>query len=491
MNGTPSHIVRRVFLTAGLLGLCMSAGAAVAADGGSVVLVRGAELYLGNGAVVHNGALLIEDGVIRAVGNSLPVPSGANVVELDGACVTPGLIDANASLEPTDVMTPGARGPRRVLHDFFCGHHGRGRLHACCGSTCPNVFEHASGKTCTICGFPNARPQMAAGTRLLVSLTEQSSEVVPHLRVIDTVNLRSPDLTRLLAGGVTTVYVSPDSAAVIGAQGAIVRTGGPLQDRIVSRTGAVKAVMGSDPFSRGPRNNLPFRKDVSFHSRRPTTRMGVAWVFRKALYDTKRFEQGVEVQGADVPSVAAMQTLSNVLSGDIPLRIQARKQYDILSAIRLAAEFGLSFVLEEATEASRCLPEIKDANLSVVYGPLFITPTGYRSYSGEAGRARLHTMGDLLAAGIETALTANDLRDEDGLARQAMYAIRYGVSPGDALQSVTKTPAKLLGLDREIGTLEVGKRGDVVVWSGEPFTATSRPVVVLIGGEIVYDRREG
>jgi len=491
MNDTRLRRGRRVYLSVACMALWVSSAASVAGEQGSVVVVRGAALHLGNGVVVHNGAILIENGVIRAVGNNVPVPTGAKVLDLDGASVTPGLIDANASLEPTDVMTSDARGPRRILHDFFCPEGGHEHVTACCGSTCPNVFNHATGKTCTTCGFPNARPLMAVGTRLFSTLAEHSSEVVPHTRVIDTVNLRSPDLTRLLAGGVTTVYVSPDSASVIGAQGAIIRTGGPIRDRIVRNTDAVKAVMGSDPFSRGPRNNLPFGKFVNFHTRRPTTRMGVAWVFRKALYDTKRFEQGLEVHGADVPSAKAMTALSDVLSGEIPLRIQARKHYDILSAIRLAKEFGLSFVLEEATEASRCLPEIKEANLSVVYGPVFISPTGYRRYSGEVGRARLHTMSDLMAAGIETALSANDLRDEDGLARQAMYAIRYGVSADDALRSVTRTPAKLLGLERELGTLEVGKRGDVVVWSGKPFTATSRPVVGLIGGKIVFDRRDG
>jgi len=96
----------------------------------------------------------------------------------------------------------------------------------------------------------------------------------------------------------------------------------------------------------------------------------------------------------------------------------------------------------------------------------------------------------LLDSGIETALTAHELRDEDGLARQAMYAIRYGVAADKVLRAVTATPARILGLGDELGTLEPGKRADVVIWSGQPFEATSSPLVVLIDGEVVLDRRK-
>lgn len=343
-----------------------------------------------------------------------------------------------------------------------------------------------------MCGFPTSRPATASvGTRRWATTAEHSAEVVPHTRVIDAVNLRSPDFDRLLAGGVTTIFVSADSASVIGSQGAIIRTGGPIAQRIIRDADAVKAVMGSDPYARGTRNSGPWRRNVDFHSRRPTTRMGVTWVFRKALYDARRHEQGLEIHGADTPPAEAMDTLSRILSGEIPLRIQARMQHDILSAIRLADEFDLSFVLEEATEAYLCLGELKAANAPVIFGPIYVTPTGYRRRSTETDRSRLHTMKALLDAGIETALTAHELREEDGLARQAMYAIRYGVGLASVTRSVTQTPAKLLGLEREIGTLETGKQADVVVWSGKPFEATSKPVVVLINGQVVFDRRSG
>ncbi len=454
------------------------------------VVIKGAAVHIGTGDVVKDGMVVIVDGAIAAVGNNLAIPGGATVIDVAGASVTPGLIDANAALEASDLMITPRRTATDVLHDVFCIEHDHSPIHPCCGTKCPLALQHADGKECHECGFPNTAPDLAVGVRRHGSLAEQSSEVIPHTRVIDSVNLRSLDFARLLAGGVTTVFVSADSSSVITSQGAIVRTGGPMADRIVREADAVKAVMGSDSFLRGPGNTRPFRQFVNFYARRPTTRMGVTWVFRKAMYDTKRHERGLEVSGADTPSVRAMATLSKVLSGDVRLRVQARMQRDILSALRLAEEFDLRFVLEEGTEAHRCVDELVSTKTPVIYGPIYMTPTGYRNRT-ELDGARLHTMRALLDAGIETALTANDLRDEDGLARQGMYALRHGVPEAKVMRSITATPAKLLGLDDRIGTLEPGKRGDVVVWSDGPFTATSKALVVLIEGRVVLDKRAG
>jgi imidazolonepropionase-like amidohydrolase len=476
----------------------------VRADEPAVTAVRATEVHVGDGRVIRNGVIVIRNGRIVAAGADIDIPDEARVIEVQGGAVTPGLIDANASIEPSDLLAPASRrrprsapepdfarvSPREALHRFFCPTHGHEPVVGCCGSACSRALAHVSGEKCDECGFPDSDPGLAAGTRPGEVLAEESSEVIPHTRVIDTVNLRSPDFDRLLAGGVTTVFVSPDSAAVISSQGAIVRTGGTSPNRVLREADAIKAAMGTDPSWLGGRNSLPFRERVSFRTRRPTTRMGVTWVFRKALYDTRAHANGLPLHGADVPSEPALETLGRLLRGEIPLRIQARTQHDITTAIRLADEFDLSFTLEEATEAYLCLDELKARRIPVVFGPVFVDAPGRRARSAEVDRARLHTMQLLLDAGIETALTAHELRDEDGLARQAMYAMRYGVSLAEVTKAVTSTPARLLGLEDELGTLEAGKRADLLIWSEAPFASTSRPVVVMIDGQIVRDLRK-
>ncbi len=463
--------------------------AADAAD--DVLVVRAAKLYVGDGTMIEDGVVVVRDGKIVAVGKDVAVPKGAKVIKLKKGTITPGLIDANAWIEVTDMLAPPPRDAQTILREMF--HHEDGQHHhavGCCGSLCPKVYLHANGEKCSRCGFPDAAPLLVVGARVSAVRAEQSSEVIPHTRVIDSVNLRSPDFERLAKGGVTSVFVAPDSAAVIGSQGAVVQTGGPMSSRVVQEVSAVKAAMGTDPSRRGMGNRMPFREMVTFNTRRPTSRMGVTWVFRKAFYDAERFAKGVEVGGADTPSEPALRALNRIRHGEIPLRIQARMQHDITTAIRLTEEFGLRFVLEEATEAYRCLDELKEHDVPVVYGPIYVTAPGYRARSGETNRNRLHTFAALLDAGIETALTAQELREEDGLARQAMYAMRNGLSIEQVLPAVTSTPAKLLGLDDRLGTVATGKQADLVLWSGEPFAATSSPAVVLIGGEVVVDRRK-
>ncbi len=459
----------------------------------SLLAIKGGTVFVGDGRRIDNGVVIVRDGRIAEVGAGLAIPKGAKVISLGGGSVTPGLIDASASIEPVERVAPQrpARRPRDVLHDFFCPHHHHEPVVGCCGSTCPEYMQHVSGEHCPVCGFPDGAADFASVVPSWSHQVEDSAEVVPHTRMLDTINLRAPDFARLAAGGVTTVFVAPETSAVISARGAIVRTGGAYEGRILREADAVKAAMGSDPSWRGSRNERPWREFVSFRARRPTTRMGVAWVFRKAMYDTKRHVQGLPVSGADAPSPEAMAVLAEVLAGKIPLRIQARMQHDILTALRLTEEFGLRFTLVEATEAHRCVDELKSREIPVVYGPIYVDAPGYRAASREVDNARLHTLRTLFAAGVSTALTAHELRDEDGLARQGMYALRFGASLEEVLSATTSTPARLLGVDDEIGTLEAGKAADLVVWSGTPFAADSRPLVVVIGGEVVHDRRKG
>ncbi len=511
----------------GLTGL-----SARAAD--EVVVIRGVSIHgrFNGGADIAKGTVVIRDGRIVAVGGmDLSVPSGAKVIELEGGSVTPGLIDAHALLEPTDRITAESRGGRpreplalpsaAVLAQWAAqGHdHHDGEAVAtdalaapeltwtepesledgvsCCnGSECANSASHEAmgeGNVCPTCGqvIMSGADQLryASGLTPRSSLVESSSEVVPQTFVVDTINFRSPDFERLVRGGVTTVFAAPDSAAVIGPRGAVVRTAGPMKSRVMNDSSDVLASFGSDSFRFGGGNQSPFGTYVTSRTRRPNSRMGVAWVFRKAFYDAEKAQAGQPVTGADQPPVEAFESLSAIRSGEVPLRIKARLQRDIETAFRLSNEFGLKFTLVEATEAYKCMPVIAEHHVPVIFGPIYIDPNGVRAYSEETRESRLSTVKMLFDAGIDTAITAMDLREEDGLARQAMYAMRAGVSFDDALKAVTLTPAKMLGVDGEVGSIEVGKRGDLVVWNGRPFESTSRPVAVVMDGKLVYDAR--
>lgn len=511
-----------------------SAGAAE-----SVVAVKAKHIYTAAGNVIENGVVLISDGKISGVGANLAIPAGANVIDAGAGSVTPGLIDALCLVDSEipqqgwsyseyecpvcaelhrrhvkvvnggAVIAPGADSWRncptclaeheRTSH-AVCPIHGNdaaaspwdklaanARL-AAENASDPGAAADADDDACDIaCSGPKTAMEdiryqnLAVGAAWQASWAEQSSEVVPHINVIDSVNLASRDFKRLAREGVTTVYVAPDSGSVIGSRGAIVKTAGPLDRRIVRATDSVRAALGRDPISRGRGNTRPTGY-ADFYARRPTTRMGVEFVFRKAFYDAMRWVNHTPRSGADTAPDAAMPVLAQVLNGEIPLRILARAQQDIITGLRLAKEFGLKVTIEDAAQAYDCLPELKAAAAPLIFGPIAMDARGV-----EVDQVVLDTPRRLAQAGIPFALTAQAQRDEDGLARQAMLAMRYGLPKEAALAAVTSSPAKILGLADSLGTLKNGASADLVIWSGEPFASTSKIEKVLINGEVVSD----
>ncbi len=501
----PGNMERRAGWTRRLaFGVVLACG--LAATGLADTVVKAGRAYTGSGEVIENAVVIIVDGRIQAVGAGLAVPDGADVIELPDTVLTPGLIDAMCVLD-FEVQQSAFRGrlfeataaaPETATPEAICRIHDArsvdgellgpqdfwSRVAADVHEDDPNHFECVCAGS--LPGSQAAATPLASAIRPRTTWAEHSSEVVPHTAVIDAVNLWSNDFERLCREGVTTVFVSPDSASVIGSRGAIVKTAGRVGQRIVRAEDAAKASMGGDPARRGRSNVMPFGGRASIHTRRPTTRMGVDWVFRKAFYDARRAQAGLPVSGADAPPAEAMAALNGILRQEIPLRIQARMQHDIFSAIRVAGEFGLPFLLEEATEAYQCLEALKQANLSLVFGPVYMDATGFRRTNGEARDPRLTTPRQLHQAGIPFALTAQEFRGEEGLARQAMLAIRYGLPHAAAFAAVTQVPARLMGLEERIGDLRSGLDADLVLWRGEPFSAEGRAVLVMIDGQVVY-----
>ena len=469
--------------------------------------VKAAKAHLGNGQIVEDALIVIRDGKIESVTAGGSAPDGLKLLEV--AEVTPGLIDANAKIDVMDALLYPSEDPRlTILRALGMEDQYHGGDVCPCGTVCPAVTLHRKDESCLFCGYPEHDPHahahdeeeeeeellelkreaMAAGVPSESGLiTDQSSEVVPQFEIMDGIDHGSKDFDRLLQEGVTTVYLSPDGSAVIGSRGATMRTGGPITERFMG-TGSVKTVVGSDAYRYGTRNRSPFRGFVSIYTRRPDSRMGVGWVFRRAFYDALLRARGLEPTGADKTSAEASRVLQGVLAGDVPMRIQARTGSDIETAFRFANEFGISFTLEDPVEAWKRVDLLKQTETPVVFGPIFDQPSGITAGSSEMRNRRLHTVRDLSNAGIPMALSAQDLRGEEGLARQAMLAIRFGVEPAEALRMVTQYPAQLLGIESEVGTIEPGRRADLVCWNGSPFSALTRIEKVMLDGVLSYER---
>ncbi len=314
---------------------------------------------------------------------------------------------------------------------------------------------------------------------------EQSNEVTPNLRVADALDPFALEWDRLLRTGVTTVLASPLDRNVIGGLSVVLKTAGPesIAARTVKADAVLRGSMGGDP-SAG--NHPAFGRPTDFYSRRPTTRMGVEWEWRKAFFDTALGHN---------ESDPGRATLVAALQGKLPIFIQAWTTQDIRTAVFLREEVqtrpefaaaGMNtprFVIDAAAEAWK-EPQLLARSRTAVILPPFPAAGRTRENAFMAWNVA-KVLKDL---GVPVALSSHGSADmEQRLSVQAGYAMAGGLTFEEALAAVTSIPAMLLGVQDRVGTIEVGKDADLVLWSGEPFQPGARVVGTIVDGVLRYE----
>lgn len=208
--------------------------------------------------------------------------------------------------------------------------------------------------------------------------------------------------------------------------------------------------------------------------------------FREVLEDARLY--GQQQRNYDRRALREMrisrldlERLQPVLAGDVPVVVHVSRAADILRVLAIAEEFGLSLVLSGAEEGWRVAEAIADADVPVIVQPLTNLPSSFRRLGSRYDNAKL-----LHDAGVRLVLATSGAHDLRNLRQEAGNAVRFGLPAETALQAVTETPAALFG-PRERGTaphtLARGARADVVIWSGDPFEMSTRPLHILVGGE--------
>lgn len=305
---------------------------------------------------------------------------------------------------------------------------------------------------------------------------EESSEIVPNLRAVSSVDLFDRRWERLLNSGTTSVLISPAAEDVVGGLTAVLKTGGEptVEAREVLADATVAGSFGSHA-SRG--NHAVFGRPTDHFSRRPTTRMGTEWSHRKNFYDT------IAAMGDESRHFEGWEVMADVLKGERTFIVQASATQDIRTAIYVKEEFGIpNMVVDAAAEVWREPGLLTRSGMSVILPPF--APQGRTAVdNGFLAWNAAKTLSDL---GVPFALSSHGSASlNDRLGMQAGYAIRGGLSFEDALAAVTITPARFAGVDSRVGSIEVGKDADLVLWSGKPFAATSRVVGVVLNGELI------
>lgn len=306
---------------------------------------------------------------------------------------------------------------------------------------------------------------------------EITDPVTPHLRAIDAINPMDATFEEARTlGGVTTVASGPGSANVVGGQFCVIKTVGHVVDEMVVKEPlAMKIAFGENP------KRCYNAKNVT-----PTTRMGTAAELRNILFKAVEYKEKL-ILGKDDPSKKPtfdikLEALQPVLNREIPLKAHAHRADDIVTALRIAKEFDLRITLEHCTEGHLIADYIKSQDVVAVVGPSF----GHRT-KFELQNLTFETPAVLTKAGIKVAImTDSPVIPLHHLNMCAALSMKAGLSEMEALKAITINAAEILELEDRLGSLEVGKDADIVIWDRHPFDLQASPLYTIIDGKIVF-----
>jgi imidazolonepropionase-like amidohydrolase len=390
-------------------------------------LIKNATLLTAAGPVIHGGSILLQDGKIAAIGMDVAAPPGAVVIDAHGKYVTPGIIDVHSHIG--DYAAPG------------------------------NTFSNSDGNEAT---NPNTANVWA------------EHSVWPQ----------DPQFPRILAGGVTTIQVLPGSANLIGGRSAILKIVPSRTVQGMKFPGAhygLKMACGENP------------KRV-YAARGPSTRMGNMAGYRAAWIAAERYRRqwdnwNANHQGEPPARDLTLETLAEALRGNINVHMHCYRADEMAQVIDMSKEFGYHVAaFHHAVEAYKIADLLAKNDVAAV---MWADWGGFKMEALDAIRANI---GLVDAAGARAMIHSDDpvgaqhLNQEVAKAMFAAQRIGLHVDEAKAVRWMTINPAHALGLDAKVGSLEVGKNADVVLWNGDPFSVYTRAEKTWIDGALLFDR---
>ncbi|HVF58425.1 MAG TPA: amidohydrolase family protein [Thermoanaerobaculia bacterium] len=302
----------------------------------------------------------------------------------------------------------------------------------------------------------------------------EDDEITAALTVAEAINPRSMLIPVNRVEGLTRAMVAPSpGASLIAGQGAIIHLGGGT-DLVVRAQAAMFAALGEEGMSHagGARGAALLR-------------------LREALQDAADYAANRPAfeRGARRPYALSrldLEALVPVVRGELPLVLSVDRASDIRAALALGREHSLRLILAGVTEGWTVAEEIAAAKVPVLVNPMVNLPARF-----EALAATLENAARLAKAGVTVAFATGDAHNARNIKQGAGNAVSYGMTWEDALRAMTLTPARIWGLADRLGSLEVGKEADVVVWDGDPLELATFPTQVVIRGvEVPMDSRQ-
>ncbi len=396
-------------------------------------VIRNAFILTAAGPVIERGAILLQGGKIAAIGQTVNAPAGAMVIDAEGKWVTPGIIDTHSHM---------------------------------------GVYA-------------------APGIEALQDGNEMTSPNTAEVSAEHAIWPQDPQFDLALAGGVTTVHVLPGSANLFGGRSVTLKNVPARTAEGMKFPGApygLKMACGENP-----------KRVYGGRNTAPQTRMGNVAGFRRAWQaaaDYREKWQRWGQNGSDPEKRPErnlqLETLAGVLNGDIRVQNHCYRADEMAIMINMAREFGYVIAsFHHAVEAYKVRDLLARHEICA---SMWADWWGFKleAYDGISQNIPL-----VHQAGACAIVHSDDPSGIQRLNQEAAKAMRAAAEGGipvqntDAVRWLTINPAKALGIDRWTGSLEQGKNGDVVIWSGDPFSVYSRAERVFVDGALMYDRSDG
>lgn len=385
----------------------------------TVAIVGGKLLTVSHG-IVENGTVILSNGKITAVGpaGSTAVPAGAKVIDAKGMTVYPGLFDCETQLGLIEV----------------------------------------------------------AADEMGRDVAETADEINPQMHVYDAFRAESVRIPVARLNGVTNAVVAPAEADSLPGQDSIIQLYGKDRDSMLIGRDVALPVNFFGGVRRGANYNGP--------AKFPTTRMGLASQLRQTFLDAQNYEATQQAakkpdhKGAPPKRDLKLEALLPYLHGERPVVLSAVDGYEVEVGMGIAQEFHLKVILNHVTHSQDILDKIASYHVPVIVGPIYDFPRANERYD-----AVYSLPAELAKRGVTIAIASADtVENSRNLPYAAGYAVAYGLPYDEALKAITLTPATIFGLGDKLGSLDVGKTGNVVLANGDPLDVRTAVQQVFIGG---------
>jgi len=306
---------------------------------------------------------------------------------------------------------------------------------------------------------------------------EQSDTFLALADALDSIQMDDGAFVEAVEMGVLYSCIVPGSGNIIGGLSAVIRNYAKnTTDALIGRAG-VKAAFGYNPMS-----------VRDWKGARPTTRMGALAFLRKNLDEVRqkilKHKKAKGKKKEEIVFSAGEGVMRDILSRRTRLRVHVHKTDDIASLLRLVDDFSLDVTVEHACDVhdDATFRELKKRAIPVTYGPVDAF-----AYKVELKHENWRNIKHLVNSGVDYGLmTDHPVVPARGLFLQTRWFIRAGISKQDAVELVSRGNAKIIGLDKILGTLEKGKWASFTCWNGDPFDMTSYPTSVFGEGELLF-----